>query len=77
MFPKTSIVPLFFHIFSGYDWYLILEQLLTKSFELGLVIQILPKSMENYVSVLIGCLRFVDSFRFLSSNLEKLVKILI
>ena len=30
--------------------------------------------MENYVSVEVGCLRFLDSHRFLNSGLDKLVK---
>ena len=30
--------------------------------------------MENYVSVQVGCLRFLDSQLFLSTNLDKLVK---
>ena len=32
------------------------------------------KSMENYVNVQVGCLRFLDSYRFLSSGLDKLFK---
>ena len=36
--------------------------------------EIIPKSMENYVSVQIGCLRYLDSYRFLNSNLDKFVK---
>ena len=31
----------------------------------------------NYISVACGCLRFIDSFRFLSSSLNSLVKRLI
>ena len=36
--------------------------------------KIIPKSLENYVSVQVGCLRFLDSYRFLSSSLDKIVK---
>ena len=36
--------------------------------------KIIPKSVENYVSIQVGCLRFLDSYRFLSSSLDKLVK---
>ena len=36
--------------------------------------KIFPKSMENNVSVEVGCLRFLYSYRFLNSGLDKLVK---
>ena len=36
--------------------------------------KIIPKSMENYVSIQVGCLGFLDSYCFLSSSLDRLVK---
>ena len=40
----------------------------------GKQMSIIPKSLENYFSVQVGCLRFLDAYRFLSSGLDKLVK---
>ena len=61
--------------FSGYDCHLIFEQLLTQVYKVnGEQISIIPKSMENYVSVQVVCLRFLDSYRFLRSGLDKLVR---
>ena len=71
---SSSFVPIFFHNFSGYDCHLIFEELLIQAFEKGYEPKIIPKSMENYVSIQVGCLRFLDSCRFLSSRLDKLVK---
>ena len=71
---SSSFIPIFFHNFSGYDCHLIFEQLLTQAYDIGLTPKVIPKSMENYVSVQIGCLRFLDSYRFLSAGLDKLVK---
>ena len=62
------------HNFSGYDCHLIFEELLTQAYKMGSEPKIIPKSMENYVSVEVGCLRFSDSYRFLNSGLDKLVK---
>ena len=33
-----------------------------------------PKTNERHISVSFGCIRFIDSYRFLSSSLDKLVK---
>ena len=71
---SSSFVPIFFHNFSGYDCHLIFQELLIQAFEKGYEPKIIPKSIENYVSIQVGCLRFLDSYRFLSSSLDKLVK---
>ena len=75
---SSSFFPIFFHNFVGYDCHLLFEQVLTRSFKIKNIscnqISIIPKSKEFYVSVQIGCSRFLDSYRFLSSGLEKLVK---
>ena len=74
---KSNFVPVFFHNFSGYDCHLIFEQLINTAIEIGFEkedIKIIPKSMENYISLKIGCLRFLDSYRFLQSSLQKLAE---
>ena len=35
----------------------------------------IPKTNEEYISVTYGCIRFLDSYRFLSMSLEGLVEI--
>ena len=71
---SSSFIPIFFHNFSGYDCHLIFEELLTEAYNQNYNPTIIPKSLENYVSVQVGCLRFLDSYQFLSSSLDKLVK---
>ena len=38
---------------------------------------IIPKTNEEYISVTYGCIRFIDSYRFLSSGSDKLVSNLV
>ena len=38
---------------------------------------IIPKTNEEYLSVTYGCIRFIDSYRFLSSGSDSLVKTLV
>ena len=35
---------------------------------------IIPKTNEKYISVTYDCISFIDSYRFLSESLDKLVK---
>ena len=38
---------------------------------------IIPKTNEEYISVTYGCIRFIDSYRFLSKSLDSSVKTLV
>ena len=38
---------------------------------------VIPKTNEEYISVTYGCIRFIDSYRFLSSGLDSLVKTIV
>ena len=37
----------------------------------------IPKTKEEYILVTYGCIRFIDSYRFLSSSLDSLVKTIV
>ena len=37
----------------------------------------IPKTNEQYISVLYGCIRYVDSYRLLSRSLDSLVRTLV
>ena len=59
-YKESSFVPKFFHNFSGYDCHIIFEELLTHAYNKQYEINIIPKSLDNYVSVQVGCSRFLD-----------------
>ena len=71
----TLFVPILFQNFSGYDCHLILEKLVNMVTAKNNRIKekdIIAKSSENYISVKIGCLKFLESYRFLDASLDKL-----
>ena len=39
--------------------------------------EIIPKTDEKYISVRYGCIKFIDTYRFLSSSLDKVVQTLV
>ncbi len=68
----SNFVPVLFHNFSGYDCHMFFRELYEKKEDIP--VKVLPKTDELYISVDFGCIRFMDSLRFLSSSLDQLVK---
>ena len=71
---KDSIfIPFEFHNFSNYDCHMFFKKLVVLKKD-EVKFKILPKTNEEYIAVKYGCIRFIDSYRFSSENLEKFVK---
>ena len=71
----TSFVPILFHNFSGYDCHLIFEKLVNMATKKNLKIyenDIIAESSKNYISVKKGCLKILDSYRFLDASLKEI-----
>ena len=70
---QSNFIPFIFHIFSNYDCHMFFKKLVDKKKD-KVDFDIIPKTNEEYISVTYGCIRFIDSYRFLSSGLDSLVK---
>ena len=72
---QSKIIPFIFHNFSNYDCHMFYKSLVDKK-EDKVKFDIVPKTNEENISVTYGCIRFIDSYSFLSMSLDGLVKIL-
>ena len=73
---QSNFIPFIFHNFSNYDFHMFFKKLVNKK-KNEVDFEIIPKTNEKYLSVTYGCIRFIDSYRFLSSSLDSLVKTLV
>jgi hypothetical protein len=64
-------VPVVFHNLRGYDSHLIIKEIYSLFPDKDL--SVIPNSYEKFMSFKLGPLRFIDSFQFMASSLEKLV----
>lgn len=69
---RQDFIPVFFHGLSNYDIHHLVSEIGYLSD--GSDLKAIPKTKERYISFMWGNLRFLDSFNFLSSPLEKLVQ---
>ena len=68
-----NFIPFAFHNFSNYDSHMFFKRLVDLKND-KVKFKIIPKTNEEYIVVKYGCIRFIDSYRFLSSSLDKLVQ---
>ena len=73
---QSNFIPFIFHNFSNYDCRMFFKKLVDKIKD-KVDFDIIPKTNEEYISVSYDCIRFIDSYRFLSSSLDSLVKTLV
>ena len=73
---QSNFIPFVFHNFSNYGCHIVFKKLVDKKND-KVKFAIIPKTNEEYFSVSYGCIRFIDSYRFLSSSLDSLVRTLV
>ena len=73
---QTIIIPFIFNNFSNYDCHMFSRKLVDKKND-KVKFDFIPKTKEEYKSITYGCIRFIDSYRFLSSTLDSLLKTLV
>ena len=69
----SNFIPFAFHSFSIYDCHMFFKRLVDLKKD-KVKFEIIPRTNEENISVKYGCIRFIDSYRFLSESLDKLVK---
>ena len=70
---QSKLIPFIFNNFSNYDCHMFFKKLVVKKNE-KVKFDKIPKTNEEYISVSYGCIRFKNSYRFLSMSLDGLVK---
>ena len=69
----SNFIPFAFHNFSNYDCHMFFKRLVDLKKD-KVKFKIIPKTNEENFAVKCCCIRFTDSYRFLSESLDKLVK---
>ena len=69
----SKFISFAFHNFSNYDCHMFFKRLVDLK-KNKVKFKFIPKTTEEYITVKYGCIGFIDSYRFLSESLDKLVK---
>ena len=60
---------------SNYDFHPLFKKLVDKKND-KVKFDVIPRTNEEHKSIIYGCVRFIDSYRILSSSLDSLLKTL-
>ena len=72
----SNFITIGLHKFSNYDCHMFFKTLVDRK-KGNVKFEIIPKTDEKHISVRYGCIKFIDTYRFLSSSLDKLVQTLV
>ena len=72
----SNFITIGLHNFSKYDCHMFFKTLVDRKKD-NVEFKIIPKTDEKYISVQYGCIKFIDTYRFLSSSLDKLFQTLV
>ena len=72
----SNFNPVILHNFSKHDCHLFFKILVDMKND-KVDFKILPKTNEEYISITSGCIKIMDSYRFLSSSLDKFINTLV
>ena len=72
----SNFISVIFHNFSNNDCHIFTKRLVDKKND-QVKFDITPKTNVEYISVTYGCIRFIDSYSFLSKSLDSLAKTLV
>ena len=72
----SNFITIGLHNFSNYDCHLFFKTLVDRKKD-NVQFKITPRTDEKYILVKYGCIKFIDTYRFLSSSLDKLVQTLV
>ena len=73
---RSNLIPFIFNNFSNSDCHMFLRKLVDKKND-KVEVDNIPKTNEDYISVTYGCIRLIDTYQFLSSSLDSLVRRLV
>ena len=72
-YKLTEKIPVIFHNLRGYDSHFIMQEIGSIAVKFKTKINVIPNNMERYMSFMLGDhLIFLDSFQFMSRNLDYL-----